>query len=73
MNFGYKPQGKNDTKLLEIMITGVYLYAQSGDDDGLESAISSAKACLKLFSEFEFSWSREYYKQCIRDASMGIL
>ena len=55
------------------MITGVYLYAQSGDDDGLESAISSAKACLKLFSEFEFSWSREYYKQCIRDASMGIL
>ena len=73
MKFGYKPQGKNDTKLLEIMITGVYLLQQSGDQEGLEAAVASAQACLKLFSEFEFSWSRAYYQKCIDEAAEGII
>lgn len=73
MKFGYKPQGRNDTKLLEIMITGVYLFARSGETDGLQSAVESAVACLNLFSEFEFSWSRAYYEKCITEASEGII
>ena len=73
MKFGYKPQGKNDTKLLEIMITGVYLLQQSGDQEGLEAAVASAQACLKLFSEFEFSWSCAYYQKCIDEAAEGII
>ena len=64
---------KNDTKLLEIMITGVYLLQQSGDQEGLEAAVASAQACLKLFSEFEFSWSRAYYQKCIDEAAEGII
>ncbi|HRR77412.1 MAG TPA: hypothetical protein P5191_11460 [Ruminococcus sp.] len=73
MKFGYKPQGKNDTKLLEIMITGVYLLTKCGDEEGTEAAVESAKACLKLFSEFEFGWSKQYYESCIEDAAEGIL
>lgn len=73
MKFGYRPQGKNDVKLLEIMITGVYLLACSGDREGLEAAVGSTVACLGLFSEFEFGWSRQYYEKCIREASEGII
>ena len=73
MKFGYRPQGKNDTKLLEIMITGVYLLACSGDEEGLEAAVESTSACLRLFSEFEFSWSRDYYEKCIQEAAQGII
>lgn len=73
MKFGYKPQGKNDTKLLEIMITGVYLIACSGETDGLDAAVDSAHACLKLFSEFEYRWSKEYYLGCIDKAAQGII
>lgn len=73
MKFGYKPQGKNDTKLLEIMITGVYLLTQCGDVYGAAAATDSANACLKLFSEFEFSWSKEYYEKCIENAAEGII
>lgn len=73
MNFGYKPQGKNDTKLLEIMITGVYLIARSGETEGLDAAVDSAHACLRLFSEFEYSWSKDYYLSCIDKAAEGII
>ena len=73
MKFGYKPQGKNDVKLLEIMITGVYLIARSGETDGLDAAVESAHACLRLFSEFEYSWSRSYYLSCIDKAAEGII
>lgn len=73
MKFGYKPQGRNDTKLLEIMITGVYLIARSGETEGLDAAVDSAHACLKLFSEFEFSWSKNYYLSCIDNAAEGII
>lgn len=73
MNFGYKPQGRNDTKLLEIMITAVYIYAKSGDVSGAASAADGASKYLKMFSEFEFSWSKEYYEKCIADAAEGII
>lgn len=73
MKFGYKPQGKNDTKLLEIMITYVYISAKSGDADSIDETVANANACLKLFSEFEFSWSRSYYVRCINDAAEGII
>lgn len=73
MKFGYRPQGKNDTKLLEIMITGVYLLACSGDSEGLEAAVESTSACLRLFSEFEFNWCKDYYEKCIREAAEGII
>ena len=72
MKFGYKPHGRNDTKLLEIMITGVYIFACSKDVENLEAAIESANACLNLFSEFKYSWSREYYKKAIEVAAKGI-
>ncbi len=73
MRFGYKPHGRNDTKLLEIMTTGVYIFARSGDADGLEDAVANTRSLLKLFSEFEFPWSREYYERCIVEASQGII
>lgn len=73
MKFGYKPQGRNDTKLLEIMITGVYLIACSGETEGLDAAVESAHACLKLFNEFEFRWSKNYYLSCIDKAAEGII
>jgi len=72
-SFGYKPQGANDTKLLEILITGVYICSKSGIKEGLEGAVNNAKSCLKLFNNFEFKWSEEYYKKCIEEATQGIL
>lgn len=73
LNFGYKPNGKNDEKLLSIMITAVYFYSAVGDEESLNTAVENANSCLKLFSKFEFEWSREYYQKCIIDASNGIL
>lgn len=73
MKFGYKPQGKNDTKLLEIMITGVYLIARSGETEGLPSAVESAHACLRLFTEFEYNWSKNDYLSRIDKAAEGII
>lgn len=73
LNFGYKPHGRNDTKLLEIFITVVYIYARWGEQEDLEGAVINAVSCLKLFSEFEFGWSKAYYEKCISDASNGIL
>ena len=73
LNFGYKPQGRNDEKLLEIFITVVYIYACWGDEEGLEGAVINAVSCLKLFKDFEFGWSKKYYEKRIIDASNGIL
>ncbi len=73
MSFGYKPQGKNDTKLLEIMLTAVYIYAKSGDIHGAAAAADGARTYLKMFSEFEFSWSKKYYEKCIDEAAEGII
>lgn len=73
MKFGYKPQGKNDTKLLDIMITGVYLIARSGETEGLEGAVESAHGCLKLFTEFEYRWSKKDYLSRIDKAAEGII
>lgn len=71
--FGYKPQGRNDTKLLEILITGVYICAKTGDRTSIENAVDSANTALGLFKEFEFPWSKAYYEQLINDASEGII
>ena len=73
MGFGYKPQGKNDTTLLEILITGVYICACSGDSEGLSDAMDNAHECLKIFKELPFDWSREYYENCIEEASERII
>ncbi len=73
LKFGYKPQGRNDSMLLEIMITAVYIFAKADDIEGLEGALANANGCLKLFKDFDFSWQEEYYQKRIRDASQGIL
>ncbi len=73
LGFGYKPQGKNDTTLLEMFISAAYIYSQSGDKEELENAVATAHACLKLFTEFEFSWSKKYYEKRIAEAAEGIL
>lgn len=70
--FGYKPQGRNDVKLLEILITGVYICAKSGDSASIENAVNNARAALGLFKEFEHSWSRAYYETRISEAAEGI-
>ncbi len=70
--FGYKP-GKNDTKLLEMLITTVYIYAKKGDNEALEGAIANAKGGLKLITEPEFPWSVDYYEKCIDEAANGVL
>lgn len=73
LNFGYKPQGKNDETLLAIMTTAVYIYACAGDEDGITAAIENACSCLKLFSEFKFDWCESYFAQRINDAANGII
>lgn len=71
--FGYKPQGKNDKKLLDILITGVYICARSGDAASLENAVNNARAALGLFKEFDHSWTKEYYENRITEASEGMI
>lgn len=71
--FGYKPQGRNDKKLLEILITGVYICAKSGDKVSVDDAVGNASTALGLFKEFEFPWSKAYYEQRIADAAEGIV
>ncbi len=73
LNFGYKPQGKNDEKLLEILTTAVYIYACDGDEENIAVAVENAKSCLKLFSHFEFGWCKEYFEKRIDDAASGII
>ncbi|MBO5164275.1 MAG: hypothetical protein J6B75_07525 [Ruminococcus sp.] len=70
--FGYKPQGRNDVKLLEILTTGVYICAKSGDTASVENAVNNARAALGLFKEFEHSWSKSYYETRIAEAAEGI-
>lgn len=73
LRFGYKPHGRNDETLLEIFITGVYIFAKSGDTAGVEEAVANSHACLKLFKEFKFSWIKDYYEKRIAEAAEGIL
>lgn len=73
LNFGYKPQGKNDVKLLDILTTGVYIYACEGDEENISAALDNANSCLKLFSAFEFDWCRDYYEKRIADAANKII
>lgn len=70
--FGYKPQGKNDEKLLEILIAGIYICAKSGDEASIENAVNNACAAMALFKKYKFSWSEAFYKQKIKDASEGL-
>lgn len=70
--FGYKPQGKNDEKLLEILIAGIYICAKSGDESSVENAVNNACAAMGLFKKFEFPWSEKYYENKIKDASQGL-
>ncbi len=73
LNFGYKPIGKNDESLLDILTTAVYIYAESGDQENLKMAVENANSCLKLFSDFPHSWSKSYYENRIIDAANGII
>lgn len=73
LNYGYKPKGRNDVMLLDIFTTAVYVYAKSGDSEGVEAASANAFGCLNLFKDFPFKWSRDYYEKRIRDAAEGIL
>ena len=72
LKFGYKPQGKNDFKLMEIFLTALYIFAKAGDEEGIEGALENARCCLNLFSKFEFSWGREYWEKRIEDAAKGV-
>lgn len=71
--FGYKPQGKNDEVLLEILIAGIYICAKSGDEASVQNSVENAHAALKLFNKFEFDWSKSYYQQRISEAAKGIV
>lgn len=71
-SFGYKPQGRNDTILLEILIAGVYICAKSGDKASIENAVENAHAAMKLFKSFEHEWTEKYYEKRIADAAEGI-
>lgn len=70
--FGYKPQGRNDEKLLEILIAGIYICAKSGDEASVENAVNNAIAAMGLFKKYEFVWSEEYYRNKIKEASEGL-
>lgn len=71
--FGYRPQGRNDENLLEILITGVYICSKSGEQDSIENAVENARGALKLFTEFEHPWLKAYYEKRIEDAAQGII
>ena len=73
LKFGYKPRGKNDTTLLEIFITVVYIFSCAGDKDGLEGALGNAESCLKLLKDFDFLWQPDYYRKRIEEAANGII
>lgn len=73
LNYGYKPKGKNDEKLLSILLTAVYIYAAAGDEESLEMAVENARSCLKLFSDFEFAWKKDYLEKRIQDAANGLI
>ena len=49
-----------------------YICAKSGDPDSLAVAVANAEAAKKI-TEFEFPWCKDYYEQCIQEASEGVL
>ena len=73
MNFGYKPQGKNDAKLLEILITGIYICSKTGNQESVDNAIENAHGAMKLFTEYEHPWLKAYYEKQIEEAAQGII
>lgn len=73
MNFGYKPQGRNDVKLLEILITGIYICSKTGDQESVDNAVENAHAAMKLFTEYECPWTKAFYEKLIEDAAQGII
>lgn len=73
LNFGYKPTGRNDEKLLRLFITAVYIYSMCGDQEGFDQAIINATSCIKLFNSFSFSWSREHFINLLNNAANGAL
>lgn len=73
LKFGYKPSGRNDTTLLEIFITVIYIFARAGDKEGVQGAVSNAETCLNLFKLYNFTWEEEFYKNRINSAAKGIL
>jgi hypothetical protein len=73
MGFGYKPQGKNDSKLLEILITGIYICSKTGDQQSVDNAVENAHGAMKLFTEYEHPWTKAFYEKLIEDAAQGII
>ena len=73
MGFGYKPQGKNDVKLLEILITGIYICSKTGNQESIDNAVENAHGAMKLFTEYEHPWLKAYYEKLIEDAAQGII
>lgn len=69
--FGYKPQGRNDVKLLEILIADIYICAGSGDEASVENAVNNANAAMALIKKYEFDWTKEFYKNKIKEAAEG--
>lgn len=71
--FGYKPKGRNDVKLFEMLITSIYICSKTDDQICIDYSIEIAQTALGLFNEFEFPWSKAYFEQCISDAAEGIV
>lgn len=68
----YKPTGRNDTTLLDILITGIYICTISGAD-GISESVENTKNYLSVCTGFEFDWMRGYYEKRIRDAQTGVI
>ncbi len=68
----YKPTGRNDTTLLNILIMGIYICKISGAAGLLES-VDNTRNYLNMFTEFEFGWSKDYYNKKIIDAENGVI
>lgn len=73
LNYGYKPNGKNDENFLNILITAVYIYSKAQNDDNLITAVKNAKTFLNHFTKFKFPWQPDYYNERIKKASKGNL
>ena len=73
MKNGYKPKGTHDLKLLEILVTGVYICACSEDVSEIENAVRNAQSYMKIMGSFEFGWCKDYYQKRITDAANKIL
>ncbi|MDO4862802.1 MAG: hypothetical protein Q4A05_01425 [Ruminococcus sp.] len=73
MGFGYKPQGRNDVKLLEILITGIYICSKTGNQESIDNAVENAHGAMKLCTEYEHPWLKSYYEKRIEDAAQGTI